>query len=180
MSFCREYCLLAVLGVRVRFWLFRGLAACFTVVCLFYAVVCALCAWFRWFPSFICHFIVVWRLSFLRLLCAAVSALIVSFCRWFVFFAPIFLYCWCPFLYFFLPLNVVCWRFVFFCFKSVLFVLFIEFCVSWRFVLLNMSFFAVDYAFFVFFWRFFVRFESCLFFFRIACWVLHGLAACFA
>lgn len=71
-------------------------------------------------------------------------------------------------------------RFVFFCFKSVLFVLFIEFCVSWRFVLLNMSFFAVDYAFFVFFWRFFVRFESCLSFFRIACWVLHGLAACFA
>lgn len=60
-------------------------------------------------------------------------------------------------------------RFVFFCFKSVLFVLFIEFCVSWRFVLLNMSFFAVDYAFFVFFWRFFVRFESCLSFFRIAC-----------
>ena len=55
MSFCREYCLLAVFGVHVRFWLFRGLAACFTVVCLFYAVNCALCAWFRWFTSFICH-----------------------------------------------------------------------------------------------------------------------------
>ncbi|SJZ49877.1 hypothetical protein SAMN02745152_00380, partial [Treponema berlinense] len=76
MSFCREYCLLAVLGVRVRFWLlFYGLAACFTVVCLFYAAVCALCAWFRWFPSFICRFIVVRRSPFLRLLCAAVSAL---------------------------------------------------------------------------------------------------------
>ena len=71
-----EYCLLAVFGVRVRFWLlFYGLAACFTVVCLFYAAVCALCAWFRWVPSFICHFIVVWRLPALRLLCAAVSAL---------------------------------------------------------------------------------------------------------
>ena len=65
----------AVLGVRVRFWLFRGLAACFKVVCLFYAAVCALCAWFRWFSSFICHFIVVWRSPALRLLCAAVSAL---------------------------------------------------------------------------------------------------------
>ena len=65
----------AVLGVRVRFWLFRGLAACFTVGCLFYAAVCALCAWFRWFASFICHFIVVWRSPALRLLCAAVSAL---------------------------------------------------------------------------------------------------------
>ena len=111
MSFCREYCLLAVFGVRVRFWLFRGLAACFTVVCLFYAAVCALCAWFRWFTSFICHFIVVWRSPALRLF--------------------------------------------FSCFKSVLFVLFIEFCVSWRLVLLNMSFFAVDYAFFVFFLTFF-------------------------
>ena len=29
------YCCLAVLGVRVRFWLFRGLAACFTVICPF-------------------------------------------------------------------------------------------------------------------------------------------------
>ena len=67
--------MLAVLGVRVRFWLFYGLAACFSVVCLFYAAACALCAWFRWFPSFIYHFIVVWRLPALRLLCAAVSAL---------------------------------------------------------------------------------------------------------
>ena len=70
-----EYFFLAVLDIRVRFWLFRGLAACFTVVCLFYAAVCALCACFRLFPSFICHFIVVWRSPALRLLCAAVSAL---------------------------------------------------------------------------------------------------------
>ena len=42
---------------------------------LCHAVDCALCAWFRWFPSFICHFIVVWRSPALRLLCAAVSAL---------------------------------------------------------------------------------------------------------
>ena len=34
--------------------------------------------------------------------------------------------------------------------------------------------------FLYFFDVFFVRFESCLSFFRIACWVLHGLAACFA
>ena len=41
----------------------------------FFAVDCALCAWFRWFTSFICHFIVVWRSPALRLFCAAVSAL---------------------------------------------------------------------------------------------------------
>ena len=35
MSFCRGILFLAVLGVRVRFWLFYGLAACFTVVCPF-------------------------------------------------------------------------------------------------------------------------------------------------
>ena len=119
MSFCREYCLLAVFGVRVRFWLFRGLAACFTVVCLFYAAVCALCAWFRWFTSFICHFIVVWRSPALRLF--------------------------------------------FSCFKSVLFVLFIEFCVSWRLVLRNMSFFAVDCSFFLYALR-----VACLFFALLA------------
>ena len=130
MSFCREYCLLAVFGVRVRFWLFRGLAACFTVVCLFYAAVCALCAWFRWFTSFICHFIVVWRLPALRLLCAAVSALIVSFCRWFVFFCANFSLLLMSVFIFFSAVECCLLRFVFFCFKSVLFVLFIEFCVS--------------------------------------------------
>ena len=41
----------------------------------FFAVNCALCAWFRWFTSPVYHFIVVWRLPALRLLCAAVSAL---------------------------------------------------------------------------------------------------------
>ena len=44
-----------------------------------------------------------------------------------------------------------------------LFVLFIEFCVSWRLVLRNMSFFAVDYAFFVFF------FDVFLYALRVAC-----------
>ena len=47
----------------------------FAAVCLFYAAVCALCAWFCWFPSPVYHFIVVWRLPALCLLCAAVSAL---------------------------------------------------------------------------------------------------------
>ena len=60
-------------------------------------------------------------------------------------------------------------RFVFFCFKSVLFVLFIEFCVSWRFVLLNMSFFAVDYAFLCFFDIFLYALRvACLFFALLA------------
>ena len=95
------------------------LGACFTVVCLFYAVVCALCAWGRCFSSFVYHFIVVWRLPALRLLFAAVSALcpvvfggfwrsralfvlFAEFCVFFLmflfvvglfFFAPIFLHC---------------------------------------------------------------------------------------
>ena len=81
MSFCREYCLLAVFGVRVRFWLFRGLAACFTVVCLFYAAVCALCAWFRWFTSFICHIL---SLSGGRRLCVCCVRRFLRFVRLFL------------------------------------------------------------------------------------------------
>ena len=177
---------LAVFGVRVRFWLFRGLAACFTVVCLFYAAVCALCAWVSLFFVF--------YLSFYRCLAVAGFAFVVcggfcalsSFWRRFaflhfcvfvvVFFAPIFLHCWCPFLYFFLSLNVVCWRFVFLHFRIInrifsrLGGLFYVICLSLPLIT----------HFLCFFWRFFVRFESCLPFFRIVCWVLHGLAACFA
>ena len=82
----------------------------------------------------------------MRLLCAAVSALcpvvfdgglfvqhfcanrcflslVCSFLRQFFFIVDVRLYI-------FLPLNVVCCVLFFFCFKSVLFVLFIEFCVS--------------------------------------------------
>lgn len=75
MSFCRG--ILFVGG----FWRSRALLAVSWFGGLFYggmsffAVDCALCAWFRWFTSFVCHFIVVWRSPALRLLCAAVSAL---------------------------------------------------------------------------------------------------------
>ena len=132
---CRGYCFFAVLGVRVRFWLFYGLAACFTVVCLFYAAVCALCAWFRWFPSFIYHFIVVWRSPALRLLCAAVSALcpvvfdgglfVQHFCanRFFLslvcFFCANFSSLLMSVFIFFLSLNVVFWRFSFLHFRII-------------------------------------------------------------
>ena len=156
MSFCREYCLLAVFGVRVRFWLFRGLAACFTVVCLFYAAVCALCAWFRWFTSFICHIL---SLSGGRRLCVCCVRRFLRFVRLF--------------------LTAVC--------------VFQRFCVNWCFSYCLLSFACLDGLFYLiclslplithflyFFDVFFVRFESCLSFFRIACWVLHGLAACFA
>jgi len=51
------------------------LAACFTVVCLSLPLIARFVRGFRWFTSFICHFIVVWRSPALRLLCAAVSAL---------------------------------------------------------------------------------------------------------
>ena len=138
MSFCREYCLLAVLGVRVRFWLFRGLAACFTVVCLFYAAVCALCAWFRWFTSFICHIL---SLSGGRRLCvcffsalnrcfsycllsfACLDGLFYVICLSLPLIAHFFLYaffarfvsCLSFFYIFFLSLNVVCCVLFFFC-----------------------------------------------------------------
>ena len=52
---CLSYCLLSFACFfqyfRIINWSSFGLSACFTVVCLFYAAVCALCAWFRWFPS---------------------------------------------------------------------------------------------------------------------------------
>ena len=80
----------------------------------FFAVDCALCAWFRWFTSFICHFIVVWRLPALRLLCAAVSALIVSFCRWFVFFCANFSSLVMSVFIFFSAVECCLLRFVFF------------------------------------------------------------------
>ena len=99
----------------MRFWLFRGLAACFTVVCLFYAAVCAPCAWFCWFPSSIilslsggCRLCVCCVRRFLRFVQFLTAVCIfqhfcvnrcflccfptfvcffnVSFCRWFVFF----------------------------------------------------------------------------------------------
>ena len=138
MSFCREYCLLAVFGVHVRFWLFRGLAACFTVVCLFYAVNCALCAWFRWFTSFICHIL---SLSGGRRLCvcffsalnrcfsycllsfACLDGLFYVICLSLPLIAHFFLYaffarfvsCLSFFYIFFLSLNVVCCVLFFFC-----------------------------------------------------------------
>ena len=50
-----------------------------------------------------------------------------------------------------------------------LFVLFIEFCVSWRLVLRNMSFFAVDCAFLCFFDIFLYALRvACLFFALLA------------
>ena len=68
-----------------------------------------------------------------------------------------------------------------------------RFCVNWCFSYCLLSFACLDGLFYLiclslplithflyFFDVFFVRFESCLSFFRIACWVLHGLAACFA
>ena len=171
--------MLAVFGVRVRFWLFRGLAACFTVVCLFYAAVCALCAWFRWFASFICHFIVVLRSPALRLLCAAVSALcpvvfdgVLHFCadRCFsccfptlcvfsivvlfsvaalVFLRQFFFIVDVRFYIFFLSLNVVCCVLFFFQYFCI---------INWIFSRLDVfidddffSFFAVDCAFLSFF-----------------------------
>ena len=168
MSFCREYCLLAVFGVRVRFWLFRGLAACFTVVCLFYAAVCALCAWFRWFTSFICHIL---SLSGGRRLCVCCVRRFLRFVRLFLTAVCVFQrFCvnWCfsycllsfacldglfyliclslplitHFLYFFdvflYALRVAC----------LFFALLAGFCTAWRLVLRNMSFFTVDCSFF--------------------------------
>ena len=163
MSFCREYCLLAVFGVRVRFWMFRGLAACFTVVCLFYAVNCALCAWFRWFTSFICHIL---SLSGGRRLCVCFfSALNRCFSYCLLSFACLdglfyliclslplithFLYFFDVFLY---ALRVAC----------LFFALLAGFCTAWRLVLRNMSFFTVDCSFFLYALRVPVFFSHCL------------------
>ena len=147
----------------MRFWLlFYGLAACFTVVCLFYAM--PLIALFvRGFVGFLLLSVIL-SLSGGRRLCVCCVRRFLCFVQ--------FLTAVCVF-------TFLCFCRCFFCanFSSLLMSVFIFFSVveccllaicvftfphyksdflsAWRFVLRNMSFFAVDYAFFVFFLTFF-------------------------
>ena len=132
---------ISVLNRCFSYWLL-------SFACFFSTFFCALCAWFRWFPSFIYHFIVVWRLPALRLLCAAVSALcpvvfdgVLHFCvnRCFSCYFPTFLCFFCANFSSLLMSVFACFSVVECCFLAIFVFTFphykLDFLSAWRLVL---------------------------------------------